>query len=72
MGQTRNVLVYRLLSARTIDERIMDILERKQQEFDAFAEKSVAASQSVELDNLTFGQIIQEEIDRINEKRKAS
>ena len=50
----------------------MDILERKQQEFDAFADKSVAASQSVELDNLTFGQFIQEEIDRINEKRKAS
>ena len=72
MGQTRNVLVYRLLSARTIDERIMDILERKQQEFDAFTDKSVEASQSVELDNLTFGQIIQEEIDRINEKRKAS
>ena len=43
MGQSRNVLVYRLLCKDTIDERIMSILERKQGDFNAFADKSAAA-----------------------------
>lgn len=69
MGQSRNVLVYRLLCENTIDERLMEVLEEKQQIFDAFADKSVAAQQSIEIDEKTFGQIIKEEIDRINKKR---
>lgn len=68
MGQTRNVLVHRLLCEETVDERITDILESKQTIFDAFADKSVAASESIELDDKTFGNIIKEEIDRINAK----
>ena len=43
MGQSRNVLVYRLLCKDTIDERIMSILDRKQGDFNAFADKSTAA-----------------------------
>lgn len=69
MGQARNVLVYRLLCEDTIDERMIEMLEKKQEIFDAFADKSVAA-ENVEIDNLTMGNIIQEEIDRINKKRK--
>ena len=69
MGQARNVLVYRLLCEDSVDERILSILERKQAEFDAFADKSVAAKESIELDDKTFGDIINEEIDRINAKR---
>lgn len=69
MGQTRNVLVYRLLCEESVDERITAILEDKQKIFDAFADKSVAASESKELDDKTFGNIIKEEIDRINTKR---
>lgn len=68
MGQARNVLVYRLLCEDTIDERITDLLESKQQIFDAFADKSVAAEMSVEVDEKTLGKIIKEEIDRINKK----
>lgn len=68
MGQTRNVLVYRLLCERTVDEKIMSILESKQATFDAFADKSVAAAKSQEMDDKTFGNIIKEEIDRINAK----
>ena len=41
MGQTRDVLVYRLLADETIDERMPEILSGKQKEFDAFAEDSV-------------------------------
>lgn len=69
MGQTRNVLVYRLLCEDTVDERIISLLENKQAIFDAFADKSVAANESMELDDKTFGNIIKEEIDRINRKR---
>lgn len=70
MGQTRNVLVYRLLCEDTVDEKITAMLESKQAIFDAFADKSVAASESLELDDKTFGNIIKEEIDRINAKRE--
>ena len=69
MGQTRNVLVYRLLCDDTVDERITDILEQKQKIFDEFADQSVAANESMELDEKTFGNIIQEEIDRLNINR---
>lgn len=68
MGQTRNVLVYRLLCENTVDEKITSTLESKQAIFDAFADKSVAASQSIEMDEKTFGDIIKEEIIRINAK----
>ena len=69
MGQTRNVLVYRLLCEDTVDEKIISVLESKQAIFDAFADTSVAADESMELDDSTFGDIIKEEIDRINAKR---
>ncbi len=68
MGQTRNVLVYRLLCEDTVDEKIMATLESKQEIFDAFADKSVAAMQNMEMDDHSFGNIIEEEIERINKK----
>ena len=52
----------------TVDEKIMSTLESKQAIFDAFADKSVAAMESLDLDERTFGNIIEEEIDRINAK----
>ena len=69
MGQSRNVLVYRLLCENTVDEKIRDLLRSKQEIFDAFADKSVAAEANAEIDNKTFGDIIKEEIDRINKER---
>jgi SNF2 family DNA or RNA helicase len=41
MGQTRDVLVHRLLADDTIDERMLEILSGKQKEFDSFADDSV-------------------------------
>lgn len=70
MGQTRNVFVHRLLSEGSVDERITGLLESKQAIFDAFADKSIAAAESMELDNNTFGDIMEEEINRINAKRE--
>ena len=70
MGQSHKVLVYRLLASDTIDERIDDILSEKQALFDAFADISEAADatqkEEKQIDDKTFGKLIQEEIDRIN------
>lgn len=65
MGQARSVLVYRLLSPDTVDEKIMDLLDEKQTVFDAFADESESGRESLELDEKTFGDIIAEEIRRI-------
>jgi SNF2 family DNA or RNA helicase len=69
MGQARNVLVYRLLCEETVDERITELLEQKQEIFDAFADESVAGKESLSLDDSGFGGIIEDEIRRINAKR---
>jgi len=68
MGQAHSVLVYRLLCEKTVDERIVEMLELKQDVFDAFADPSAAADLSSALDDTSFGEIIREEIDRINAK----
>lgn len=68
MGQTRNVLVYRLLCSNCVDERMVEKLKDKQAEFDAFADESVAA-ENTEIDKETQNNIIQEEIDRINREK---
>lgn len=68
MGQARSVLVHRLLCEDSVDERIVERLERKQDIFDAFADTSAAAEEDLALDDKTFGSILQEELDRINAK----
>lgn len=70
MGQARNVHVHRLLCERTVDERIRELLNSKQYIFDTFADKSVAAERTMEVDDKSFGKIVEEEIERINQKRK--
>ena len=65
MGQARSVLVYRLLCDDTVDERITDILSEKQSEFDAFADDSVAAENTLELDNASISQIMQAEANSV-------
>lgn len=69
MGQTRNVLAFRLLCENTVDERILEIIRNKQQIFDAFADKSsaaaAAAEQDIAVDDKGVGKIIEEEIERI-------
>ena len=68
MGQTRNVLVYRLLAEDTVDERILQLLAQKQLAFDAYADESVAGQESLELDASAFGTIMLEEKERIRQQ----
>lgn len=68
MGQTRNVLVHRLLCDETVDERISDLLKSKQEIFDAFADESAVGAESLELDEKAFSGIMEEEKKRLLNK----
>ena len=57
MGQSQSVLVYRLLSDNTVDERIMEILREKSNVFDEFADES----QIDEINKKLMEEIVQEE-----------
>ena len=72
MGQARNVLVYRLLCENTVDEKLLELLKKKQTIFDAFADQSALsmADENVEVDSQTFGELVKEEKERIEAKRE--
>jgi len=66
MGQARNVIVFHMLSDETIDERIVDILRKKTEIFDSFADYSSAGDESMELlqnesEQKMLAQILEEE-----------
>ena len=65
MGQTRNVIVYRLLCDNSVDEHIVDILENKQNIFDAYVDKSEAAEEITEIDDKLFSSIMNREAARM-------
>lgn len=69
MGQTRDVLVYRLLADETIDERMLEILSGKQKEFDSFADESVIGDGQLEAqkaaDSSWITKMVKEEQERL-------
>ena len=65
MGQTRNVIVYRLLCDNSVDEHIVYILENKQNIFDAYADKSEVAEEITEIDDKLFSSIMNREAARM-------
>jgi SNF2 family DNA or RNA helicase len=69
MGQTRSVLVFRLVCENSVDERIMEMLASKQSEFDIFADRSDAAAESIEIDSKTQGEIIRAEQERLEQEK---
>lgn len=74
MGQARSVLVHHLLCSNSIDERITEMLEHKQDVFNAFADVSAAAEaqKDIEIDGKSLQQMIEEEIERIKGKDKST
>ena len=66
MGQTRNVIVYRLLCEDSVDEKIMEILENKQNVFDNFADKSIMGKHSIEITEHASKAIIAKEKERLS------
>ena len=76
MGQTRSVLVYRLLCLDSIDEHITKLLEKKQREFDTFADESVAAQRDLELEKVEINsrerkQLLASERERVLARKAA-
>lgn len=59
MGQLNHVFCYRLLSAGSIDERIIEILEEKQNAFDFYADESSVGES--EMSAFHTGKLIEEE-----------
>lgn len=68
MGQTRNVLVFRLLCEDTIDENLMKMVEEKQMIFDTFADESAAVNQMKDLDKRAVEQMVERERQKVREK----
>ncbi len=46
MGQVRKVQVHRLILPESVDEKMIEMLARKQQQFDAYAKESDLADQA--------------------------
>jgi len=71
MGQSRNVIVHRLCCIDSIDERMMKILDRKKVDFKAFADRSVAGDESLDLseDDSAVKTAIEEEIQAAKERQ---
>ena len=61
MGQTRNVLVHRLLIKDSIDDAMMEVLKQKQTVFDNFADESVTGVADIEINEKALGELIEQE-----------
>lgn len=72
MGQAQKTLIYKLCNEENIDEVLIERLKEKQEQFDAFADKSVAGLKSLELDEKEISNMINQEIERIKSKRANS
>lgn len=74
MGQTRDVLVYRLLTKDSIDEPIMALIHKKEVEFDKYAKESLVADAFVASEKMTEkevqSKIIEIERNRISARKK--
>lgn len=68
MGQARNVLVYHLLATNTVDERLNEMLAAKQMLFNNYADTSLIADKSFQIDKNMFTGIMQKEYERIASK----
>ncbi|ROQ59810.1 helicase-like protein [Streptomyces sp. 840.1] len=69
MGQIRTVQVHRLLVADSVDERMLDILARKERLFDAYARRSTVAETTPDAVDVSDGslarRIVEEEQQRL-------
>lgn len=71
MGQSRTVLVHRLLCEGSIDEHMLSLLRDKQELFDFFADESVAGSESLADEDMRswINRLIDSELARIEGKK---
>lgn len=71
MGQSRNVMVHRLIAEDSIDEDMVRLIARKQQIFDDYAHhSSVKENSEMSMDSSTVEKSIKEETLRLDEERR--
>ncbi|MFJ6462858.1 DEAD/DEAH box helicase [Streptomyces sp. NPDC091387] len=75
MGQIRTVQVHRLLAADSVDQRMLDILARKERLFDAYARRSDVAETTPDAVDVSDGSlarlIVEEEQQRLAAEARA-
>ena len=65
MGQKQKVMVHRLLSENSIDERMLEVLQGKTDIFNSFAQESVAGEKLKEMsEDSAMKLIIRAELER--------
>ncbi|MEU6867375.1 DEAD/DEAH box helicase [Streptomyces sp. NPDC046876] len=73
MGQVRGVRVHRLLATEGVDQRLLEVLERKSRLFDAYARRSAVAESAPEAvdvsDTSLARRIVEEEQERLGAAR---
>lgn len=67
MGQVNKVVVHRLLTENSVDERMMELLNSKQRIFDTYARDSVVVESSNEAVDITEKELIEK---IVNEEKK--
>ena len=72
MGQSRNVLTFRLLASKTFDEKIVYLLKWKQAIFDEFADESDAAKSELIALQSEINDFLEAEAQRVRQKRNLS
>lgn len=65
MGQAKSVEVHRMLIEDSIDERLLDIIRRKQEIFDAYADISLVAQSELNISEKEIAGIVEEEKKRL-------
>ena len=72
MGQQQKVMVHRLLSQDSVDERMLEILQDKADIFERFAQESVAGKRLKEMsEESAMKWIIRAELERLQNREES-
>lgn len=73
MGQTRRVVVHRLLARNSVDERMLDILREKREVFETYARDSLIKDISADATEAQMASaIMKAELERIEKEDESS
>ncbi len=71
MGQAHNVLVHRLLTADSVDEKLLEVLKKKTEIFNEFADESVVGEINMqESENEFMTSLIRSELEKYEEEKQ--
>ena len=72
MGETRRVVVHRLLARNTVDERLLEVLRGKKEIFETYARDSLVKEASTEAtETQVANTIIEAELERIEKEERS-